>query len=186
MSGEERVRDELDASVFARRISARIAARRAEKKFPPRELKERAAPTTASVIDSLQQSAREGCATLLDLAVAAGVGRELWDESCEQWLELPADILPSDRYVALRVAGDSMSPVLEPRDVILLKLGSHPAIDELVVARIPDHGYVVKYVSAIKENRIELSSFNPEYSAVLIPRSNHAIVGTVLARFRHA
>lgn len=185
LSGAERSRDELDAAAFGRRVSARIAAQRADKRLPQRELRHRAAPVTASLTESLSQSAREGCASLLDLAVAAGAGREIWDEPCEQWLELPRDIPPSDRFIALRVAGDSMSPVLEPKDVILLKLGAHAAVDELVVARVPDHGYVVKYVSAIKENRIELSSFNPEYDATQIPRSNHAIVGTVLARFRH-
>jgi phage repressor protein C with HTH and peptisase S24 domain len=77
-----------------------------------------------------------------------------------------------------------MTPVLKARDVILIKLGSQPAIDELVVAHIPEQGYVVKYVSAIEDNRIELSSFNSEYGAAVIPRSNHAILGTVLARFR--
>lgn len=185
MSGEERARDELDASAFAKRTSARIAARRAEKKLPRRELRHRAAPVVASVAESLSLSAREGCASLLDHAVAAGAGRDLWDEPCEHWLELPEDIPPSDRYVALKVAGDSMAPVLEPADVILLKLGAPPAVDELVVARVPEQGYVVKYVSAVGENRIELRSFNPDYAAVVIPRSNHAIVGTVLARFRH-
>jgi SOS-response transcriptional repressor LexA len=184
LSGEERVKDSLDASAFGRRIAARIAARRAEKKLPRRELRQRSASSVASASESLLLAAREGCATLLDLAVAAGVGRELWEEPCEEWLNLPDDIVPSERYVALRVAGDSMSPVLEPRDVILIKLGSQPAIDELVVAHIPEQGYVVKYVSAIRENRIELSSFNHEYGSTLIPRSNHAILGTVLARFR--
>jgi phage repressor protein C with HTH and peptisase S24 domain len=121
---------------------------------------------------------------LLDLAVAAGAGRELWDEFTDAWLELPDDISPSERYVALRVAGDSMSPVLEPRDVILLKLGAEAAVDELVVAQIPDQGYVVKYVSAVRDNLIELKSFNPDYGTLSIPRNNHAIAGTVLARFR--
>jgi SOS-response transcriptional repressor LexA len=183
LNAEERVKDELDASAFGRRISAGIAARRAEKKLPRRALRQRPASSVAICSESLLQAAREGCATLLDLSVAAGVGRELWEEPCDEWLELPDDILPSERYVALRVAGDSMSPVLHPRDVILIKLGSQPAIDELVVAHIPEHGYVVKYVSAMKENRIELSSFNHEYGPAAIPRSNHAILGTVLARF---
>jgi phage repressor protein C with HTH and peptisase S24 domain len=184
MSGQERTRDEQESSVFAHRISARIAARRAARKFPVRELRQRPARNPEIIRDSLSQSAREGCAALLDLAVAAGTGRELWDESTDAWLELPDDIPPSERYVALRVAGDSMSPVLEPRDVILLKLGPDVAVDELVVAQIPDQGYVVKYVSAVKDDLIELTSFNPDYGTLSIPRYNHAIAGTVLARFR--
>jgi phage repressor protein C with HTH and peptisase S24 domain len=185
MSGQDRARDEKDSAAFARRISTRIAVRRAVRKFPVRELRQRSASNAGIVRDSLSQSAREGCAALLDLAVAAGAGRELWDESTDAWLELPSDIPPSERYVALRVAGDSMSPVLEPRDVILLKLGPDVAVDELVVAQVPDQGYVVKYVSAVRDNLIELKSFNPDYATLSIPRNNHAIAGTVLARFRH-
>jgi phage repressor protein C with HTH and peptisase S24 domain len=108
----------------------------------------------------------------------------LWDEPCEQWLELPDDISPSDRYLALRVAGDSMSPVLEQRDVILIKLGGAPTIDDLVVARVADHGYVVKKVTSLKRGRVELSSFNPRYESIVIPRERSSILGTVIARFK--
>lgn len=186
LSGSERASDERSASAFAKRTTTRIAARRTEKKLPERELRYRAAPVVGSVARSIAESAQSRCAAMLDLAVAAGDGRELWEEPCEHWLELPEDIPSSDRYIALRVAGDSMSPVLEPKDVILIKLGTRPSVDELVVAHVPEQGYVVKYISAIEDNRIELSSFNPEYGAVQIPRTNQAIVGTVLARFRHS
>src|SRR3954471_19132203 len=153
MSGSERVRDEIGAAAFARRVSASIAVRRAERILPPRELRHRAAPIVATVSKAIVESSRQGCATMLDLAVAAGSGRELWEESCERWLELPEDIEPSARFLALRVSGDSMSPVLESRDVILIKLDGSPAIDDLVVARIPDQGYVVKRVASSRNGR---------------------------------
>jgi SOS-response transcriptional repressor LexA len=185
MTAAEGVRDELSASAFARRATARIAARRAEKALPLRELRHRAAPVVATVSRSLIESSRERCATILDLAVAAGAGRELWEESCEQWLELPEDIEPSERYLALRVSGDSMLPVLESRDVILIKLDASPAVDDLVVARIPDQGYVVKRVASIRNGRLELSSFNPHYGPLFVVRHRSSILGTVIARFKH-
>jgi len=184
-SAHEREDDELKASAFARRASVHIAARHAEKALPLRELRHRAAPVVATVSRSLLDSSREHCATLLDLAVAAGAGRELWEEPCEQWLELPDDIEPSERYLALRVAGDSMSPVLESRDVILIKLGTAPVVDDLVVARIPENGYVVKRVASIRNGRFELSSFNPQYKSMFVPRHHSSILGTVIARFKH-
>ena len=185
MSGSERSTDEIRAETFARGTSARLAARRVETALPQRELRYRAAPVVASVSKALTEAKGRRCATMLDLAVAAGVGRELWDESCEQWLELPDDIEPSERFLALRVAGDSMSPVLESRDVILIKLDASPTIDDLVVARIPDQGYVVKRVASIKNGRLELSSFNPLYKSVFVVRNRSSILGTVITRFKH-
>lgn len=185
MSGDERKTDEVKASAFAKRSSARTAARRTERGLPQRELRHRAAPVIATVSLAVRESARHGCATLLDLAVAAGPGRELWEENCEEWLELPEDIPPSEHYLALRVSGDSMSPVLEPRDVILIKLDGSPAVNDLVVARIPDQGYVVKHVASIRNGHIELSSFNPHYKSAFVSRTRASILGTVIARFKH-
>lgn len=185
LSGDERASDEVKASAFAKRASARVAARRTESDLPRRELRYRAAPVIATVSRAILESARQGCATILDLAVAAGPGRELWEEPCEQWLELPEDIAPSERYLALRVAGDSMSPVLEPRDVILIKLDGSPAVNDLVVARIPDQGYVVKHVASVRNGRLELSSFNPHYKSMFVTRNRASILGTVIARFKH-
>jgi len=184
-SGDERARDEISAEAFAQRAPLCIAARRAERMLPLRELRHRAAPVVATVSKAIVESSRQRCATILDLAVAAGTGRELWEESCEAWLELPDDIEPSERYLALRVSGDSMSPVLMSRDVILIKLDASPAIDDLIVARIRDQGYVVKRVASIKNGRVELSSFNPHYKSVFVVRDRSSILGTVIARFKH-
>lgn len=185
LSAEERGSDEARATAFTQRMSARLASRQADNALPLRELRQRAAPVITAVGESLRYSAQHGYATLLDLAVAAGAGRELWDEPCDHWLELPQDITPSDRYLALRVAGNSMSPVLEPHDVILIKLDAAPAINDVVVARIPDEGYVVKRVAGTKNGRVELASFNPNYKPISIDRHRSSILGTVIARFRH-
>src|SRR3954451_6274184 len=138
-------REELDAAKSARHALPRLKVRLAEKRLPRRQLRERPASVSATLVHSVPAASRERCATILDLAVAAGGGRELWDEPCDRWLELPGDV-PSGRYVALRVAGDSMAPVLGSREVILIELDASPRIDDLVVARRPDQSHVVKRV----------------------------------------
>lgn len=185
LSSEQQKDDDVNAGAFAQRMSARVFSRAAQLALPLRELRLRTPPVVANVTESLQRSAECGHAALLDLAVAAGAGRELWEELCEQWLDLPADIVPSDHYLALRVSGDSMSPVLEPRDVILIKLDGSPKTNDVVVARIPDEGYVVKRVAGTQNGRIELASFNPDYKSIFIDRHRSSILGTVIARFRH-
>jgi SOS-response transcriptional repressor LexA len=179
---EQRSQDERDAIEFARRALTRLKVRLAEKRLPRRKLKERAASIRATLAHSVPAASHERCATMLDLAVAAGGGRELWDEPCDRWLELPEDV-PSGRYVALRVAGDSMAPVLGPREVILIELDAIPRVDDLIVARLPDQSHVVKRVASMKGSTIELASFNPEYESIFVARDPSPVVGTVIARF---
>ena len=179
---EQRSTDEREAIEFARRAVTRLQIRLAEKRLPRRQLRERAATLNATLAHSIPAANRERCATILDLAVAAGSGRELWDEPCDRWLELPDDV-PSGRYVALRVAGDSMAPVLGPREVILVQLDASPRVDDLVIARLPDHSHVVKRVASMKGSKMELASFNPEYESIYLARDPSPVVGTVIARF---
>jgi phage repressor protein C with HTH and peptisase S24 domain len=182
LNTEERTQDDLDAADFARRALTGFAVRRADKTLPRRPLRERSAPVAATIEQSLFVAGANRCATLLDLAVAAGQGREIWDEPCERWLELPDDISPG-RYVALRVAGDSMTPVLCSREVILIQLDATPRVDDLVVARLPDQSHVVKRIASIKDGSIELASFNPDYHPIFVAREPSPVVGTVIARF---
>jgi SOS-response transcriptional repressor LexA len=179
---DQRSKDELDAAEFARRALSRLKVRLAEKRLPRRKLKERAASIRATLAHSIPAASRERCATILDLAVAAGGGRELWDEPCDRWLELPEDV-PSGRYVALRVAGDSMAPVLGSREVILIELDATPRVDDLIVARLPDQSHVVKRIASMKGSTMELASFNPEYESIFVARDPSPVVGTVIARF---
>jgi phage repressor protein C with HTH and peptisase S24 domain len=179
---DQRSRDAREAIEFARRTLNRLKVRLAEKRLPRRQLRERAASIRATLAHAVPAASRERCATILDLAVAAGTGRELWDEPCDRWLELPDDV-PSARYVALRVAGDSMAPVLDEREVILIQLDTAPRVDDLVVARLPDQGHVVKRVASMKGSTMELASFNPEYESIFVAREPSPVVGTVIARF---
>ena len=179
---DQRLQDERDAAAFARRALNRLKVRLLERRLPRRKLCERPALLHATLGHAVPAAARERCATILDLAVAAGSGRELWDEPCDRWLELPEDV-PSGRYVALRVAGDSMHPVLGPREVILIAIDTTPRVDDLVVARLPDQSHVVKRVASMKGSTLELASFNPEYESIFVARDPSPVVGTVIARF---
>jgi SOS-response transcriptional repressor LexA len=127
-------------------------------------------------------AARVRHAPAIDLSVAAGIGRELWDEPCDRWIPLP-DGSPDGKYVALRVTGDSMIPLLHDGDTILVKLGDELVPDSVVVARVPDGGYVVKRVGGIAGSRVELASLNRDYPTIVIPRDPSLVLGTVLLRW---
>jgi SOS-response transcriptional repressor LexA len=118
-------------------------------------------------------------APVVELGVAAGVGRELWDEPVESWLELPPE-LPAGEYLAVKVAGESMAPLMHTGDTILLKLGAHVQRDTVVVARHPDDGYVCKRVSRVGRDRVELASLEAGRAPITIPHRAELIVGTVL------
>src|SRR5262249_34841855 len=121
-------------------------------------------------------------APMYDLAVAAGAGRELWDEPCERWIALPEQA-PPGQFVALAVAGDSMDPLLHAGDVILVRRGPELVRDTVVVARHPDDGYVVKRVGKLRRETVELLSLNEAYPPILIPRDESLVLGTVVLRW---
>ena len=128
----------------------------------------------------------EARAPSYDLAVAAGGGRELWDQECDGWVALPEE-MPSGRYVALKVRGDSMEPLMHDGDTVLVErggtLGAEIGTDRLVVAMRPDEGYVVKSVGKISRRTVELRSLNPAYAPVTIPRDARLVVGVVVMRW---
>jgi SOS-response transcriptional repressor LexA len=42
---------------------------------------------------------------------------------------------------------------------------------------------VVKRVASIREGKMELASFNPQYEPIFVARDRSSVVGTVIARF---
>jgi SOS-response transcriptional repressor LexA len=129
--------------------------------------------------DVIAPAARERAAPVVEMRVAAGAGRELWDEPVESWLELPADA-PAGQYLALRVAGESMAPLMHTGDTVLVRLGAEVEHDTVVVARHPDDGYVCKRIERVHGDRIELASLEPGRPAITIPRDPRLVLGTVL------
>jgi SOS-response transcriptional repressor LexA len=129
--------------------------------------------------DVLVPAAREHAAPVIELGVAAGIGRELWDESVDSWLEIPPDV-PTGQYLALKVAGESMAPLMHTGDTVLVRLGAEVDRDTVVVARHPDDGYVCKRVGRIRGDTIELTSLETGRRPITIPRDPRFILGTVL------
>lgn len=126
--------------------------------------------------------ASELLAPRIELGVAAGIGRDLWDEPCDSWIELPVD-MPSGRYIGLGVNGDSMEPLMHTGDTILVRVGSDVQPNTVIVARHPDDGYVVKRVDRLTPTTIQLASLNAGYPLLAIPRDPSLIVGTVVLRW---
>lgn len=128
----------------------------------------------------LDRRRRERITPVVDLGVAAGVGRELWDEMPEQWVELPPEVPSDRRYLALRIVGESMTPVMHTGDVVLVQIGADVKVDTVIVARHPEDGYVCKRVHKVRKRGIELASLEPERPLITIPRDPSLVVGTVL------
>ncbi|MGH7720548.1 MAG: S24 family peptidase, partial [Gemmatimonadaceae bacterium] len=101
----------------------------------------------------------------------------------ERFVQVPEGLPRNARYLALTVAGDSMTPLMHSDDVVLVKLGQELARDAIVVAWHPDHGYVVKCVGNLRGGGVELLSVNPEFPPITILRQPSLILGTVLARW---
>jgi SOS-response transcriptional repressor LexA len=116
---------------------------------------------------------------VVELGIAAGVGRELWDEPADAWVELPNDA-PAGEYVALRIVGDSMAPLMHTGDTVLVRRGADVRRDTVIVARHPDDGYVCKRVSRVRRTSIELASLAPGRPPIVIPRDARLVVGTVM------
>jgi SOS-response transcriptional repressor LexA len=182
LSVAERQRLEAGADRFVRELQARRAVDRTRVREVRSEPESAPAWEEGTLADVVAAAARVRHAPAVDLSVAAGVGRELWDEPCDRWIPLP-DGTPDGRYVALRVTGDSMVPLLHDGDTILVKLGDELVPDAVVVARVPDGGYVVKRVGGIAGSRVELASLNPDYPPIVIPRDPSLVLGTVLLRW---
>jgi phage repressor protein C with HTH and peptisase S24 domain len=179
-----RRRAESDAEFEARgaEFRARVEAKRLRVLRPdaaePAEPDERMA-AHASDVQALAAAKRGGPVPLVDLGIAAGVGRELWHEPVEQFVMLPQEV-PDGRYVALRIVGDSMVPLMHSGDTVLVRLGTDVAKDTVIVARHPDDGYVCKRVARVRRDRLELASLAPGRPPVVVPRQAELIVGTVV------
>ena len=181
----ERKKTDRHAEEFAKRMTKRWARETVKiddvREAPPR----RVAPVETSTARALEAASAEGRAPYLDLAVAAGEGRELWDETCSEWIDLPEGI-PAGRHLATRVSGESMMPFLHEGDTILVRVserGEAPEPGRVVVARRPESGYVVKRLGRVSARAYELVSLNPAFPPVRVPRRVGSILGTVVLRW---
>ena len=181
----ERRETDRQADLFAERMMRRVAAERAGERHRVRCVDE--APIAYAAGDEAGDTGapavpRERTTPWWDLAVAAGAGRELWDEPPAAFIGLPDDVADGS-YVALSVAGDSMAPLLHTGDTILVRLGREFPPEQVVVARHPEHGYVVKRVGRLTPARVELESLNADYPTLEIPNDAALVLGTVVLRW---
>lgn len=179
--GRTRASDDADAMHgCGRRLRARVLARQCGVglvEAAPRFI----TPTRRGVPSVvMEEAAAAGAAVCVDLSAAAGAGRALWDEPAEQWVALPAGV-PRGRAIALRVAGESMAPLLHSGDTVLVELASTLTRGRIVVARHPslEDGYVCKRVERVGRKEVLLSSLDAAYGTVTIPRDARLVVGTV-------
>lgn len=145
-------------------------------------LRQELLPYGGPVSGMLEELERHHLAADLDLSIAAGEGRELWDADVESCVALPAE-LPRGKYVMLRITGDSMVPLLHSGDRVLVKLGTDPVEESVVVARGEEDGFVAKEVGRISNSMIELRSLNPAYAPLQLWREPGGVLGTVLMRW---
>jgi SOS-response transcriptional repressor LexA len=140
-------------------------------------------PAVAGMISQvLHEAGARRAAPQLDLGVAAGVGRDLWDESCDVWVRIPDDA-PAGQYVSLSVVGESMDPLLHTGDSVLVRVDPNVIRDTVILAKVPDGGYVVKRVGKVTRTCLELLSLNPAFPPITIPREDHTVLGTVILRW---
>jgi SOS-response transcriptional repressor LexA len=164
-------------------LVARAQARRLRLALRVRALIDRDGPSehVGARIQETVGAARAHVIPFMPLGIAAGDGRELWDEPVEQWVSLPDDFPDGGgRYLALKVVGDSMAPLMHSGDRVLVRLGADVEPETVIVARHPDDGYVCKRVAGVSKDRLELASLAPDRAPITIPRRQELIVGTVV------
>lgn len=183
VSSDDRSRARADGEQLRRRghaLRVRLLARQSGVGLvaaPPRLV---SPSRRATPIQVMEEAMAIGAVARVDLAAAAGAGRELWDEPSEHWVALPNDT-PRMRALALRIDGESMAPLLHSGDTVLVELRSAFVRGSIVVARHAnaDDGYVCKRVERIGKREVMLGSINPEFDAVAIPRDERLVVGVV-------
>ena len=147
---------------------------------PTRRALEPTAVPSAELLRSLEPLRR--AVLVPELAIAAGAGAELWAVECTTTVDVPPD-LPRARYLALEVIGASMEPLIHSGDLVLVRVDDTAVPGTVVVARDPDHGYVVKEVGRLTAHGIELRSLNPAFPPLLVPHGAGVVLGTVVLRW---
>ena len=162
-------------------LIARAHATRLRLKRKRRALRERDVPSEYAglTVQASIGAPRSAGVPFMPIGIAAGDGRELWDEPAEQWVTLPDDV-PDGRYLALRIVGDSMAPLMHSGDRVLVRLGPEVERETVIVARHPDDGYVCKRVARVTSGHVELASLAPGRAPITIPRRANVILGTVV------
>lgn len=95
-----------------------------------------------------------------------------------EWVSVPREFADPDRFVAFRVAGDSMLPTLLPGDVIIVKRTAKPLPGRPVLA-FWEGGLCLKRLKH-RNGALALVSDNPDYPAIE-PRDGIEYLGEVVS-----
>jgi SOS-response transcriptional repressor LexA len=78
-----------------------------------------------------------------------------------------------------------MTAALHSGYLCLQELGPALVRGRVVVARHPDDGYVCKRIERVGKREVLLTSLDPAYGTVTIPRDERLVVGTVRLVWRN-
>ncbi|MCX8731200.1 helix-turn-helix domain-containing protein [Gilliamella sp. B2969] len=110
----------------------------------------------------------------------AGPDKE-WNEidigGCYEYVNFP---IQSNKYYALKVIGDSMSPRVLEGEVVIVDPVSIPQTGEDVVVKTLDGETMIKTLASIRDNQVFLDSTNSSYKRIIKNKNDllymHAVV----------
>ena len=111
------------------------------------------------------------------------------DMEAFSWIEVPSRLAMSSRFV-VRVAGDSMAPILQCGDLVVFEYHRSPRRDrEIVIANLPEFGSDTSGTESIKRITQDArhwiyESENSEYRPIRVPKAEieYPILGTMVEK----
>lgn len=111
----------------------------------------------------------------------AGPDKE-WHElgigGCYEYVNFP---IQSNKYYALRVIGDSMSPRVLEGEVVIVDPFISPQTGEDVVVKTQDGETMIKTLASIREDQIFLDSTNTSYKRIIKNKQDILYMHSVVA-----
>ena len=100
------------------------------------------------------------------------------------WEEIPETLARTGKFFALRVKGNSMSPRIQPNDVLIVRYQPDAESGDVVIAKINGHEACCKKLLKQKSG-IVLQSFNPNFEPMYfstedIKKTPITIIGKVI------
>lgn len=123
-----------------------------------------------------------------EVSAAAGSGVLVYDESTVKHLQISSAIInisTGDNVCLINATGNSMQPVIDDRDLLLVDLTHKDFIDEGIYVIRLDNTLLVKRLQKIP-NGVILISDNPQYAPITLNSDNFnendaAIIGKVIS-----
>ena len=123
-----------------------------------------------------------------EVSAAAGSGALVYDENSVKHLQISSAIInisTGDNVCLINATGNSMQPVIDDRDLLLVDLSNKDFIDEGIYVVRLENTLLVKRLQKIP-NGIVLISDNPQYAPITLNSDNFnendaAIIGKVIS-----